>query len=210
MQDDSNYFPVEKILDKRFNHSLQTTEYFIKWKGYSETQSTWEPLSHLGQVLNMVRDFETKQRSRRRKCSVKNLHRESESTWRQVRSKSPPTSPLLRSKSRSPVSRTSPPRKAPPQKAGIAHIREDNSRTFFPNMVLRPANLQVDRPVRIIGCGWYGNSAYYSVLFRMRADGTIPLIGVYSHEQLKQTRSDLLSEFLLSQPVTPSSNFLRN
>ena len=54
----SNYYEVEDIIDKRINKGKP--EYLIKWKGYSTNESTWEPLSHLKYVKDVVHDFETK------------------------------------------------------------------------------------------------------------------------------------------------------
>lgn len=51
-----NVYSVEKILDKRKIKGV--TKYLIKWKGYSETDSTWEPLHHLTFIREMVDEFE--------------------------------------------------------------------------------------------------------------------------------------------------------
>ena len=38
-------YEVEKIIGKKVNGNFK--EYLIKWKGYSEDESTWEPESNL-------------------------------------------------------------------------------------------------------------------------------------------------------------------
>jgi hypothetical protein len=52
-EDSNEEFEVERILDKRVlaNDSI---EYFIKWKGYSIKESTWEPLLNLGDATDLV------------------------------------------------------------------------------------------------------------------------------------------------------------
>jgi hypothetical protein len=35
-------------------------QYLIKWKGYSDNESTWEPISHLKYILDQVKEFEEK------------------------------------------------------------------------------------------------------------------------------------------------------
>lgn len=55
MKIDDNYYEVEKIIDRRIKKGKK--EYLIKWKGYSENESTWEPLSHLKYIQEHVKEF---------------------------------------------------------------------------------------------------------------------------------------------------------
>ena len=55
-EDDEEYV-VERILDKRFyKNQLQ---YLVKWDGYSEEQSTWEPKENLD-CPDLIKAFEDK------------------------------------------------------------------------------------------------------------------------------------------------------
>ena len=51
----NNFYEVEKIIDRRIVKGKK--EYLIKWKGYPESQSTWEPISHLKYIQNLVDIF---------------------------------------------------------------------------------------------------------------------------------------------------------
>lgn len=42
---DSNVYTAERILAKRVHNGV--TQYFIKWKGYSRRESTWEPVENI-------------------------------------------------------------------------------------------------------------------------------------------------------------------
>lgn len=54
-QSKSDYFKVEKILDKRtINRRL---EYLIKWAGYPESENTWEPAKNLASCKNVIKEF---------------------------------------------------------------------------------------------------------------------------------------------------------
>ena len=51
------YYQVEAIIDKRSNKKGKP-EYKIKWKDYPFEECSWEPLSHLKNVMIMVKEFE--------------------------------------------------------------------------------------------------------------------------------------------------------
>ena len=50
-------YEVEKVLDKRFRKGR--AEYFVKWKHYDET--TWEPLKNLGNIDDLLEEFENRE-----------------------------------------------------------------------------------------------------------------------------------------------------
>jgi len=53
-------FEVEKILDRRMRRrgNNSTVEYLVKWKGYSDYDATWEPVSNLKNADEAVEEFE--------------------------------------------------------------------------------------------------------------------------------------------------------
>ena len=62
-------------------------------------------------------------------------------------------------------------------------------------------NLKTDKVAKIIGAKKRDDSIYYAVLFKVRRDGTLPLIGVYDHKTLKAHKFEGLSEYLLDSVV---------
>ena len=46
---------MELIVDSRYRG--KRLEYLVHWKGWSETDQTWEPVSNLGNTADSVRDF---------------------------------------------------------------------------------------------------------------------------------------------------------
>ena len=56
MASEDDYYEVEKIVDKRkFKGKMQ---YFVKWKNYPSSTNTWEPMSHLKNVNDLVEEYE--------------------------------------------------------------------------------------------------------------------------------------------------------
>lgn len=51
-------YVVEKIVDKRTTKSGKV-EYYLKWKGYDDSQNTWEPKENLD-CAELIQDFEAK------------------------------------------------------------------------------------------------------------------------------------------------------
>ena len=49
-------FDVEKIITRRIDG--KKCLYLIKWEGYPITACTWEPISHLSNIIDMVNEFE--------------------------------------------------------------------------------------------------------------------------------------------------------
>ena len=56
--EDSEY-EIEKIVGKRISKK-GIIEYKIKWLGYDESQSSWEPLSNLNHAKEAIKDYEKK------------------------------------------------------------------------------------------------------------------------------------------------------
>jgi len=59
--DAEDVYEVEQVLDKRTQFGKkEVTEFLVKWKGYSEDQSTWEPQDHLDGAEKLIAAFERK------------------------------------------------------------------------------------------------------------------------------------------------------
>lgn len=52
----SDEYYVEKVLDKKIIDDEQ--RYLIKWEGWPMESSTWEPIENLGNIKNLIDEFE--------------------------------------------------------------------------------------------------------------------------------------------------------
>jgi hypothetical protein len=55
-EDEETVYDVEKIVGKRTNN--KQTEYCVRWRGYTYSHDTWEPLAHLEKAAAKVEEFE--------------------------------------------------------------------------------------------------------------------------------------------------------
>ncbi len=55
-------YEVEKILDKEIDPVSKQISYLVKWKGYSDTESTWERIENLKHSKQAIADFENREK----------------------------------------------------------------------------------------------------------------------------------------------------
>ena len=55
MEDCDKEYEVDYVVDSQYKG--KRLEYLVHWKGWSETDHTWEPVSNLGNAVAAVRDF---------------------------------------------------------------------------------------------------------------------------------------------------------
>ena len=69
MEDHEEEYEVEHVVDSR--HKGKRLEYLIHWKGWSDTDHTWELVSNLGNAGAAIHDFHVSHPSApRRLCGI--------------------------------------------------------------------------------------------------------------------------------------------
>jgi len=61
----TNDYAVEKILEKRISGNGRPV-YLVKWKGYSSSDNTWEPESHVANCQDLVKAFEAEEAKKKK------------------------------------------------------------------------------------------------------------------------------------------------
>lgn len=66
-----NEYEVEKILDSQIDGDTFQHMYLVKWKGYPENQSTWEPKANLAHSAEMMRQFDAEKKKAAKEAASK-------------------------------------------------------------------------------------------------------------------------------------------
>lgn len=82
-------YEVEAITDKRLDEGGQLL-YKVKWKGYPEEESTWEPLEHLESAKNLVGEFNKAYEEKKKKKAARKRQRKTEQPPSRKRAKIEP------------------------------------------------------------------------------------------------------------------------
>ena len=62
---------VEDIIDSRLYGRSKQLQYYVKWKGYPESDNSWEPAGNLQKSKSKINQFHKKQPNT--SCSIKSL-----------------------------------------------------------------------------------------------------------------------------------------
>ncbi len=70
--DDREQYKVETIRSHRCHGKKRQLQYLVKWKGYPESDNTWEPIDHI-QAPRLVKEYEQRQKKRISTAQVQSL-----------------------------------------------------------------------------------------------------------------------------------------
>lgn len=192
--DSENIYEVERIMDRR--EDRRGVYYLIKWKGYSDSEATWEPEAHLHNVKWMLQEYEDECEKTKRKKLDTLLQRKEQKHQRAVSTHSSPDSTTYSIPKKAPKLQRSMP--APMEVYAQLATRQ------CPPIIVQMAqtsitrgNLSLDNAVKILGCRKRSHTIEYAVLFKPRTAGQVLLPQICTHEELKALAPWLLCQYLL-------------
>jgi len=193
---------VEKILDKKVQGGK--THYKIKWQGYTDSESTWEPASNVVYVQEMIDDFEAKyaksHQTEKKPPSPSKLQPASKKI-------SKPTRPTRSSKNAKPKEEEEPKKNT----TKTNNARSNNKKVEEVQLSLEQSGgFAHDIPVKITQHGLWeergvttgidGKEGLERVMFQVewkkRKDGTQPNPNYYRYSVLKKKCPTLLLDYI--------------
>jgi len=205
-------YTVEKILEKRKVKGVW--KYRVKWEGYSEKESTWEPAENLENVRHLVDEFERTlreaspssdqdERYEKYEKSERKKDKESKSKDRdydekkEKKSKShdPDASPV-RGRGRPPKNKDSiskdkdgskPVKKVKPNEEGKS--KDSSAITKYGHFEFN------DKPKRIVHARKEGDFVIFTIEWHVRPNGDSPLNTQMTNLELRRYDKDLLLDF---------------
>lgn len=189
-EDNERLYIVEKILDKKKIKGVW--KYFVKWEGYSEKENTWEPFENLDNVIDMVEEFNIK--------------------WSQKEENNSPKPQKLNKKASKEDGNWE-------QKAkSLKKVKTEMNKPSklldtVPKVLHKYGHFQYgDQPTKIVCAKQDKQSVLFTVEWKPRADGEVPLPTIMDNLELRKYNKDLLLDFYESRlkfvtskpPATPS------
>lgn len=66
--EDAPEYEVEKILDQDIDNKLKSHMYLVKWKGYDDSDNTWEPRKNLTHAAELLKEFEAARKTEKKRA----------------------------------------------------------------------------------------------------------------------------------------------
>lgn len=198
-------FGVDKILKMKKDKKSGVTHYLIKWVGFSNSDATWEPVSNLGSLKEMIDHFHNNSKKKSNEC-LDLIQNETQEKKLIEPVQENQGSIHLRNSGQS-IEDKSTIENSALQFSGKKRKNEEKQRSFdkenessiCDDKNEHPGNLRCDVPARVVSGKYDQGKIYCKVEWNARYDGTVPENSYMETSILSEFYPKLLIQFYESK-----------
>lgn len=188
-QEEEAYFEIERILDKKYINGK--VFYKVKWKNYSISDSTWEPLSNFKGNMDIVHQFD-KEYSFSHKDDIHSPPHQRQSLITNFTNKKKEEPKIKKEKERVIEKAKEKKQKVKKDSSLINRMKEGRLGIDIPDKIIS-AKRHIDLPKEL----------FCEIQWKKRKDNTQPLNSFYLNSEIKKQAPLLLVNFYEEHLVFP-------
>ncbi len=203
-------YEVEQILDKEVKRGKPV--YLVKWKGYPESDATWEPVNNLGNVKNLIQQYEAShQDSQKGSDKSSKAEKSSEAKTKKSKSSVLDSSKKIQKQPKGSKSATGSKKKDSTKKSDAKESKASKDKDDSDSKISKVGEFSTDEPSKISDHASLDkakkvirdvqektqiNQLFFKIEWQDRATGVKPTSTYYNFSTLKKKCPNLLLDYV--------------